>query len=89
MPRLEEALRRAAASLDLPPPERTRILEEIAADLEELLAELLRRGVPGRGRGARGLGCASGSGGKRSGGMRRVLLHDHQTRRPARRHAHE
>jgi hypothetical protein len=46
MPRLEEALRRAAASLDLPQPERTRILEEIAADLEELRAELVRRGVP-------------------------------------------
>jgi len=46
MPRLDEALRSAAARLDLPQPDRARILEEIAADLEELRAELVRRGVP-------------------------------------------
>jgi len=46
MPRFEEALRSAAAALDLPQPERARILEEIAVDLEELRAELVRRGVP-------------------------------------------
>lgn len=46
MPRFDEALRSAAATLDLPQPDRARILEEIAADLEELKAELVRRGVP-------------------------------------------
>lgn len=46
MPRLDDALRSAAASLDLPQPDRARILEEIAADLEELRAELVRRGFP-------------------------------------------
>lgn len=46
MPRLDEALRSAAERLDLPQPDRARILEEIAADLEELRAELVRRGVP-------------------------------------------
>jgi hypothetical protein len=46
MPRFDEALRRVAASLDLPQPDRSRILEEIAVDLEELRAELVRRGVP-------------------------------------------
>ena len=44
--RFDEALRAAAAALDLPQPDRARILEEIAADLEELKAELVRRGVP-------------------------------------------
>ena len=44
MPRFDEALRSAAAALDLPQPDRTRILEEIAADLEDLKAELVRRG---------------------------------------------
>lgn len=48
MPRFDEALRSAAATLDLPQPDRARILEEIAADLEELRAELVRRGVPER-----------------------------------------
>jgi hypothetical protein len=46
MPAFDDALRRAAANLDLPQPERARILEEIAVDLEELRAELVRRGVP-------------------------------------------
>jgi hypothetical protein len=46
MPRFEEALRAAAASLDLPQPDRARILEEIAVDLEDLRTELVRRGVP-------------------------------------------
>jgi len=46
MPRFDDALRSAAAELDLPQPERSRILEEIAADLEEMRAELIRRGVP-------------------------------------------
>jgi hypothetical protein len=46
MPHLEEALRAAAEQLDLPQPDRARILEEIATDLEELRAELVRRGVP-------------------------------------------
>jgi hypothetical protein len=44
--RFDEALRAAAATLDLPQPDRARILEEIAGDLEELRAELVRRGVP-------------------------------------------
>ena len=43
--RFDEALRAAAARLDLPQPDRARILEEIAADLEELGAELVRRGL--------------------------------------------
>jgi hypothetical protein len=46
MPRLDEALRSVAAGLDLPQPDRARILEEIAVDLEDLRAELVRRGVP-------------------------------------------
>jgi hypothetical protein len=45
MPRFDEALRAAATSLDLPQPDRARILEEIAVDLEDLRAELVRRGV--------------------------------------------
>ncbi|HUF75232.1 MAG TPA: hypothetical protein VMM35_03095, partial [Longimicrobiales bacterium] len=44
--RFDEALRAAAAALDLPQPDRARILEEIATDLEELRAELVLRGVP-------------------------------------------
>ena len=46
MPRLDEALRSVAARLDLPQPDRARILEEIAVDLEDLRAELVRRGLP-------------------------------------------
>lgn len=45
LPPFEDALRRVADRLDLPQPERTRILEEIATDLEELRAGLVQRGV--------------------------------------------
>lgn len=41
----EDALQRVADRLDLPQPERTRILEEIATDLEELRTGLVQRGV--------------------------------------------
>lgn len=44
-PPFEDALRRVADRLDLPQPERTRILEEIATDLEELRTGLVQRGV--------------------------------------------
>jgi hypothetical protein len=45
MPRFERELRGVAERLDLPQPERARILEEIAGDLEELRSELIQKGV--------------------------------------------
>jgi len=45
MPRFEQKLQAVAAELDLPQPERARILEEIAGDLEELRSELIRNGI--------------------------------------------
>jgi hypothetical protein len=41
----ESELRRVAAALDLPQPQRIQILEEIAEDLNELRIELIRRGA--------------------------------------------
>ena len=45
MPRFEQELQAVAERLELPQPERARILEEIAGDLEELRLELIRKGV--------------------------------------------
>ncbi len=45
MPRFEQELRAVAERLELPQPERARILEEISGDLEELRLELIRKGV--------------------------------------------
>jgi len=48
MSRFEATLRAVAERLELPQPDRACILEEIAADLEELRMELVRRGVDER-----------------------------------------
>ena len=45
MPRFEQELQAVAERLELPQPERARILEEISGDLEELRMELIRKGV--------------------------------------------
>ncbi len=45
MPRFEQQLQAVAERLELPQPERARILEEISGDLEELRLELIRKGV--------------------------------------------
>ena len=45
MPRFEDALRSVADRLDLPQPERARILQEISGDLEDLRTELIGRGL--------------------------------------------
>ena len=47
-PGIQDALVRVARRLELPQPQRARILEEIAADLEELRVGLMDRGVPAR-----------------------------------------
>lgn len=44
MPPFDHEIERVSRELDLPTPERVRILDEIAGDLEELRAELIRRG---------------------------------------------
>ena len=45
MPRFEQQLQAVAERLELPQPERARILEEISGDLEDLRLELIRNGV--------------------------------------------
>ena len=45
MPPFEHELHSVAGRLDLPQPERVRILEEISGDLDELRAELIRKGI--------------------------------------------
>jgi hypothetical protein len=45
VPRFEDALRSVADRLDLPQPERARILQEISCDLEDLRTELIGRGL--------------------------------------------
>ena len=45
MPRFEQELQAVAERLELPQPERARILEEISGDLEEMRLELIRKGV--------------------------------------------